>query len=58
MLDEEKEESRDVPGLALSVSLPTDVSFNFLAFLCIRKNGCPFLFFSIAVLIFPGHFRE
>lgn len=44
MLDAEKEESRDVPGLALSISLPKDVSFNFLAI------------FPIAVLLFPGLF--
>lgn len=50
--DNSEEESRDVPGVESSLSLPMDVSLNFLACLCVPENGCPFLFFLYRFLVF------
>ena len=52
MSDSSEEESRDVPGVALWISPPTDISINFLACLCISDNFFPFLFFLSRFLVF------
>lgn len=52
MSDSSEEESCDVPGVALWISPPTDISINFLACLCISENFFPFLFFLSRFLVF------